>query len=108
VIEMHMDGGVDVVAALVLQVGELLPDSAGGVVVDRHYHSHHVLFIVLPLALRQGIPDQVPDGLGPADVSFLRYRFVEGLQEIRFQRDAYAGDSGHMVRDERTLYYWFS
>ncbi len=71
VVEMDVDRRVDKGLMLVLQVGELVADRCHGVVVDHHYGADHPLVLVLPLVLRQGVPDEIPYGLGPADVAFL-------------------------------------
>ncbi len=71
VVEMHMHRSVDERLMLVLQVGELVADGGHRVVVDHDDGPDHPLVLVLPLVLRQGVPDEVPYGLGPADVAFL-------------------------------------
>ena len=103
VVEMHMHRSVDERLMLVLQVGELVADGGHRVVVHHDYGPDHPLVLVLPLVLGQGIPDEVPYGLGPADVALLRYGLVECLQKLGLQRDPDARHAFHAHGIWRTV-----
>ena len=103
VVEMHMHRSVDERLILVLKVGELVADGGHRVVVDHDDGPDHPLVLVLPLVLRQGVPDEVPYGLGPADIALLRYGLVECLQKLGLQRDPDARHAFHAHGIWRTV-----
>lgn len=92
VVEVDVDRCVHERLMVVLHVGELVADGCDGVVVNHDNGPDHPLLVVLPLGLRQGVTDQVPDGLRPADISFLGDRVVELFEELGFQGNT---DTGH-------------
>ena len=95
VVQVDVHGRVDEGLVLVLQVGQLVPDRGHRVVVDHDDGPDHPLLVVLPLGLGERVAHQVPDGLGPAHVAFLGYRFVESPEELGLQGHAYAGHAFH-------------
>ena len=97
VVEVHVDGGVDHALVVVLDVGELVAHGGDGVVIDHDDGADHPLVVVLPFGLGEGVAYQVPDRLRPADIALLGDRFVELLEQLRFQRDADARHSFHAV-----------
>lgn len=95
VIEMDVDGGVDQRLVVVLDVGQLVSDRCHGVVVDHDDGSDHPLVVVLPFRFGEGVAHQIPYRLRPADVALLGDGFVELLEQLRFERNAYARDAFH-------------
>ena len=95
VVQVHVDRGVDHALMVVLDVGELVAHGGDCVVVDHDDGADHPLVVVLPLGLGEGVADQVPDRLRPADIALLGDRFVELFEQLRFQRDTDARHSVH-------------
>ncbi len=85
-VERRRDVDVLGVLGLVLQVGEVL--SLDLVVVIKDGEGPDDLLVGLPPLDDQGVPDQVPEGLGPGLVPDPVHLPVECLQELWFQRYA--------------------
>jgi len=95
VIEMDVHRGVDQGLVVVLDVGKLVPDRCHGMIVHHDDRPDHPFVVVLPFRFGEGVAHQVPYRLRPADVALLGDGFVELLEQLRFERNAYARDAFH-------------
>ncbi len=68
-VQVHVQSRGDDAVMLVLNVGQLVGEDPGVVVVDEHQHPDRLALVHLPLLLDQLGAEQVPDELAPIGIA---------------------------------------
>ena len=101
VVEVHVQGGDDVFAEVVLHLREALGELAHVVVVDEGEGGHGGA-VGLEVGLDERAAHEVAQGLGARGVAPARDERVEAVQQVVVHRDAEANELGSHVAREST------